>query len=78
MIRKRLNSLRCMTEIHNHQNFFILRQVQSGGKRIRIKEIHLTAVHALIGSRQQHVCRHNSRVLYICSSERSEPQIRNG
>lgn len=64
MVRQR-SSARCgMAQIHDHQDLFIFGQAQLFCQLLRIKKIDPAAVHACIGSGQDHVGGHDGGILH--------------
>ena len=64
MVRQR-HSARCgMAQIHDHQDLFIFGQAQLFCQLLRIKKVDPAAVHACIGSGQDHVGGHDGGILH--------------
>ena len=64
MVRQR-HSARCgMAQIHDHQDLFVFGQAQLFCQLLRIKKVDPAAVHACIGSGQDHVGGHDGGILH--------------
>lgn len=64
MVRQR-SSARCgMAQIHDHQDLFVFGQAQLFCQLLRIKKVDPAAVHACIGSGQDHVGGHDGGILH--------------